>query len=123
MAYKTLIFGVDDMFGQLKPFYDQQIQRGTLEIVAYAVIEQSGIRLVTPDGKRGGVEQLRDVQLTIISSAHDFYRRMKFLESQGFPRNRIIDGQVFKVPNLDFPRLVAEGVAYGVLEGKSISWN
>ena len=48
---------------------------------------------------------------------------MKFLESQGFPRNRIIDGRVFQVPNLDFNRLLAEGVAYGVLEGKSISWN
>lgn len=43
---------------------------------------------------------------------------MKFLEAQGFPRNRIIDGRVFQVPNLDFPRLLKEGVAYGVLENK-----
>ena len=41
---------------------------------------------------------------------------MKFLEAQGVPRNRIIDGRVFKVPNLDFPRLLKEGVAYGVLD-------
>ena len=54
MAYKTLIFGVDDMFGKLQPYYNQAIQRGTLEIVAYAVIEPNGIRLVTPDGKWGG---------------------------------------------------------------------
>ena len=44
---------------------------------------------------------------------------MKFLEAQGFPRNRIIDGRVFKVPNLDFPRLLAEGVAYGVFENSN----
>ena len=54
MAYKALIFGVDDLFGQLQPLYNQAIQRGTLEIVAYAVIEQNGIKFVTPDGKRGG---------------------------------------------------------------------
>ena len=59
---------------------------------------------------RGGGNQF---QLAIISSRNDFYRRMKFLEAQGFPRNRIIDGRVFKVPNLDFPRLINEGTAYG----------
>lgn len=37
---------------------------------------------------------------------------MKFLESQGVPRKNIIDGRVFQVPNLDFPRLLNEGVAY-----------
>ena len=40
---------------------------------------------------------------------------MKQLEAMGLPRNRIIDGRVFKVPNLDFPRLINEGVAYGSL--------
>ena len=39
---------------------------------------------------------------------------MKQLESMGIPRDRIIDGRVFEVPNLDFPRLVKEGVAYGI---------
>ena len=55
MAYKTLIFGVDDMFAKLQPYYAQAIQRGTLEIVVYAIFEQNGILLVTPDGKRGGL--------------------------------------------------------------------
>ena len=38
---------------------------------------------------------------------------MKQLEGMGIPRDRIIDGRVFKVPNLDFPRLLKEGIAYG----------
>ena len=42
---------------------------------------------------------------------------MKQLEAMGFPRNQIIDGRVFQVPNLDFPRLINEGVAYGTLSG------
>lgn len=41
---------------------------------------------------------------------------MKFLEAHGVPRRNIIDGRVFQVPNLDFPRLLAEGIAYGILE-------
>lgn len=41
---------------------------------------------------------------------------MKFLKAQGFSRSRIIDGRVFKVPELNFPRLLKEGVAYGMLE-------
>ena len=54
MAYKTLIFGVDDMFNELQPFYAREVQRGNLEIVAFAVLEQNGIRFVTPDGKSCG---------------------------------------------------------------------
>ena len=44
---------------------------------------------------------------------------MKFLEAQGVPRNQIIDGSVFKVSNLDFLRLLKEGVAYGTFDKKS----
>ena len=41
---------------------------------------------------------------------------MKILENSGVPRNRIIDGRVFKVPNLNFTRLLNEGIAYGVFD-------
>lgn len=45
---------------------------------------------------------------------------MKILEANGFPRNRIIDGRIFQhVPELNLSRLLAEGVAYGVLEKDS----
>lgn len=54
MAYKTLIFGVDDLFNELQPFYAREVQRGNLEIVAFALLEQNGIRFVTPDGKSAG---------------------------------------------------------------------
>ena len=55
MAYKTLIFGVDDSFNALKPYYAREVQRGNLDIVAFAVLENNGIRLVPADGQsRGG---------------------------------------------------------------------
>ena len=54
MALKTLIFGVDDMFSQLQPFYIQEVWRGNIEIAAYAVFENGRINLVDATGKRGG---------------------------------------------------------------------
>ena len=54
MAYKTLIFGVDDMFNELKPFYDAEVQRGNLEIVAFAVLTDKSIILVDANGKPCG---------------------------------------------------------------------
>lgn len=57
-----------------------------------------------------------EFHIAIISSTNDFYNRMKFLEAQGVPRRNIIDGRVFQVPNLDFQRLLKEGVAYGLLK-------
>ena len=46
MAYKTFIFGTDDAYPTLKPFYDRAVERGTLEIVAYGIIEENEVRLV-----------------------------------------------------------------------------
>ena len=40
---------------------------------------------------------------------------MKFLESRGIPKNNIIDGIIFKMHELDFQKLIDEGIAYGVL--------
>ncbi|MBE8950366.1 MAG: hypothetical protein SR3Q1_07180 [Quinella sp. 3Q1] len=54
MAYKTLLFGTDDLFNELKPFYDREVQRGNLEIVGYAVIENGKVNLVPAAGKPGG---------------------------------------------------------------------
>ena len=123
MAYKTLLFGVDAIFDELKPYYDRAIRQGLLEIVAYAVINPNGdIRFVTPDGKPSdGEYDSVDVDIVIVSAHINFYRRVKFLESQSFPRNRIIDGRIFLVPNLDFPRFMAEGVAHGTLDKNSFA--
>lgn len=54
MAYKTLIFGIDELFEDLKPLYEREVKRGTLEIVGYAIPEKDGFKLVTPKGKPGG---------------------------------------------------------------------
>ncbi|MBQ7705170.1 MAG: CatB-related O-acetyltransferase [Selenomonadaceae bacterium] len=109
MAFKTLIFGTDDLFFELKPYYERAVLNDTLEICAYAVFEKNGIK-VYPTRQGGGKN---DYQIAIISSQNHFYQRLKMLENLKVPRNRIIDGRIFKAPNLNFPRLVNEGVAYG----------
>ncbi|MBR4383195.1 MAG: CatB-related O-acetyltransferase [Selenomonadaceae bacterium] len=116
MAYKTLVFGTDDIYDKLKPLYDAQVQCGNLEIVAYASLENDEIHCVDTDGnlKTGAVE----CDIVIVSSEYDLYRRMRLLESMGVPLNRIIDGKVFRMPHLDFRRLVEESVAYGVFDSK-----
>ena len=119
MALRTLIFGTDDLYPSLKPYYDKEVALGHLEITAYAVFENGGISLFDNKGNRGGVGENPVFDLVIISSLNNFYDRMKFVEAQGFPRNRIIDGRAFYVPNLDLLRLINEGVAYGIFNKKS----
>ena len=109
MAYKTLIFGTDDIYPGLKPFYDAEVKRGNLEIAA-----------VIDNAVGGGYHNI-DFDIAIISSHHNFYSRLKQLEETGIPREKIIDGRVFQVPNLDFPRLIAEGVAHGSLNASKFT--
>ena len=56
MAVKALIFGTDDMFNELKPFYDAAVQRGDIDIVGYATFDKDGIKLHPARG--GGSSQL-----------------------------------------------------------------
>ena len=54
MACKALIFGTDDNYQKLKPFYDAEVQRGNLEIAATADVEKDSVNLVYANGRRGG---------------------------------------------------------------------
>ena len=120
MAVRALIFGVDDLFPQLQPFYEMAVQRVDIDIVGYAVFEKDGIRLYPATG--GGTDP-RNFEVAIISSNQNFYDRMKMLENLGVPRNRIIDGRVFKVPNLNFARLLTEDIAYGVIDRNTFGFD
>ena len=58
MAYKALIFGTDDIYSKLKPFYDAEVERGNLDIVATVDVIGDDINLVYTDGRRGGLRIL-----------------------------------------------------------------
>ena len=59
-------------------------------------------------------------QYAIISSQKNFYRNLKMLEWQKVPRQNIIDGRVFQVPNFSFNKFLETGTAYGIFEKKNI---
>ena len=59
-----------------------------------------------------------EFQYAIISSQKNFYLRLKYLESLNIHRKNIIDGRIFFMANFDFNRLIAEGVAYGMVTSK-----
>ena len=54
MAIKTLIFGTDDLYPILKPFYDLQVQNGNLEIVGQAVFENNQVKIYSNNPGGGG---------------------------------------------------------------------
>lgn len=120
MALRALIYGMD-FSASMKPLYDQAVKNDIFEIVAETVFENGKPVFVYPDGKRAGADNFPDVDFVIISRKGHYYTRMKFLESLGFPRNKIIDGHIFKMPGLDLPRLLSEGVAYGTFNPKSFT--
>lgn len=45
MAVKALIFGIDEIYNELKPFYETAIQRGDIEIVGYAILNGENFTL------------------------------------------------------------------------------
>lgn len=114
MAIRAIIFRDDNDLPILQPFYFAEVQRGTLDIVGYAFEENGKINVVN---SRDDVDP-RQFDIAIISSRKNFYARMKLLEGIGMPREKIIDGFVFHVPNLNLPALIDEGIAYGVFENQ-----
>lgn len=53
MAVKSLIFGTDDLYSKLRPFYEVAVQRGDIDIIGYAVQEQGSIKLYPARGGGG----------------------------------------------------------------------
>ena len=54
MAVSVLIFGTDDLYPQLKNFYEQAEYQGIIKIVGYARFESDGIKIYSqPQGGCG----------------------------------------------------------------------
>ena len=53
MAVKVLIFGTDDLYPQLKNFYDEQVRQENFEIVGYANLDGDEIKISDIHG--GGI--------------------------------------------------------------------
>ena len=127
-AVKALIFGIDDLFPKLKPYYDQEVEKGNLEIVGYAIFDGDKISLVK-NLQREPLQNL-SFQKIIISSRNNFMPIYKaatsiFKDAQGggILLDNVIDGRVFQIPNFDFSRFYLEGIAYGDNTNSKFSTN
>ena len=126
-AVKALIFGIDDLFPKLKPYYDREVERGNLEIVGYAVLENDKIFLVK--NLQGEPLQNFSFQKLIISSQNAFmymFKKAKSLfnvsEREGaINLSNVIDGRIFRIPNFNFPRFCTENIAYGKIPQPCLS--
>ena len=121
MAYKALLFGNNVNLKKMAKYCKKEIECGNLEVVGRAVFENDTINFIGGNGKllKSGDDIAKDVDLAIIFPAkNELYGQMRQVRNLGFPNERIIDGRVFRIPELDFPRLLSEGVAYGSFESK-----
>ena len=113
MAVKALIFGIDDLYLSLKPFYERAVKNGSLEIIAYSFFNKNSFELLDAFGKRG-VKNI-DAEIIIVSAQNTFYNKMKQLEQLGFPKSAVVDGKIFQIDELDFNRFMKEKICYGVI--------
>ena len=104
---KALIFGIDDLFPTLKPYYDREVEKGNLEIVGYAVFQGNNIIFVK--NLQGEPLQELSFQKIIISSQNNFmpiYKAVKAIfkgtRGGGITLDNVIDGRIFQIPNFDF---------------------
>ena len=119
---KALIFGTDDLFPQLKPYYDREVEKGNLEIIGYAIFDKDKIFLVK--NLQGEPLQNLSFQKLIISSQNNFMSYFKVAKSvfkgnirggDSISLDNVIDGRIFQVPEFDFPRFCLERTAYGII--------
>ena len=112
-AVKALIFGIDDLFPKLKPYYDREVEKGNLEIIGYAEIESKNIKFL----KNLQGESLKSISFDklIISSRNNFFPRFK-IATQVFHNvhgsitlDNVIDGRVFQIMNFDLLQFCAQG--------------
>ena len=122
MAVSVLIFGTDDLYPQLKNFYEQAEYQGIIKIVGYARFESDGIKIYSQPQGGVGINNFA-FQFAIISSRINFYQQMKILESSNVPRKNIIDGRVFQIPNFSFNKFLETGTAYGNIDTGNFELN
>ena len=118
MAARILFFGIDDLYQDLKPHYTNAIAKGDMQISAYAKIDGEKVYWFDKEGNGNTTDIVFDY--AILSTDKIFYRQAKMLESLGSPRERIIDGRAFQIPNLNVPYFLDNKIAYSEVDGNQV---
>ena len=115
---RALIFGIDDLFPQLKPYYDHEVEKGNLEIVGYAIFKDNTVHLLKNlEGEPFSNKAIID--FILVSSHRNYMSIFKLIKSiwKNIMLKNVIDGRIFKVPGFDFERFINERIVHGKIAG------
>ncbi|MBR1729400.1 MAG: CatB-related O-acetyltransferase [Selenomonadaceae bacterium] len=130
MAVRALIFGTDDLFPKLKPFYDREVEKGNLEIIGYAVFKDNKIYLLK--NLQGEGLNVVSFDKMIISSRNNFIVRLKMANiifNKNFHINKnisidnVIDGRVFQIQNFDLIQFCDQGMIKSTIPNTNVHGN
>ena len=116
---KTLIWAVNPLNYKLYELIKQAEDKDIIDIVGYAILENNH---VTFHEKLGGkIIAPPSFQIVVVATGNDFYEHAKILQTFNISENLIVDGRIFQMPNLNFPRFYAERIVYGNIDGNEFS--
>ena len=100
---KALSFGSTDL-------YQKSIDANELMIVGEIVADGNFVSVVPKCPSGGGIVEY---QIILVDVPNNFFETMKFLESCGMERTRIIDGKIFQIQGFNFQMFFDNGLAIG----------
>ncbi|MBR1729648.1 MAG: CatB-related O-acetyltransferase [Selenomonadaceae bacterium] len=117
---KVLFFGIDDLFPTLQPFYEQQIKKGTIEVVGYVDFVPGGSIKLLKNLKGTPLKEVHSFDKIILSTNNEFILRRRLIKDsfrmttqRVVKDNEVIDGRIFSIPGFNFMRFNETGIAYG----------
>jgi len=112
MAVPRIAFFQDEIYPQLKPFYESAIQKGFIASAGTLAIENNQLICRDPQNH---IQKSLTFQYAAAGALKRFISFRQPLVSFGVPENRIIDGCIFAIPGIDLPRFFTDGSVHGAL--------
>lgn len=116
---KTLLWSATPFNYKLYEFIKQAEDKDFINIVGYAIFENNQVKVYEKLG--GKIIAPPPFQIIVVADENNFYEHSQALQNLKIPANLIVDDNVFKLPNLNIPRLVNERVAYCNIDGNEFS--
>ena len=116
---RTLIWTTNDFLDDIHKFYQKVEIRGLINVVGYAIADNARVTFYEKIG--GKVIAPPMFQMVIVATENNFFEHLKMLKSSNVPEDLIVDGRIFQMPNLNFPRFYAERIVYGNIDGNEFS--
>lgn len=111
---KSLVWCTNSVNYKIIDLCRQAEDKDFINIVGYAIFENNHVTVYEKLG--GKIIGPPPFQIVIVAEENNFYELLS-----NVPANMLVDGRVFKIPNLNFSRFYNERVAYNNLDGNEFS--